>query len=144
MSENVSVTKPVRKFVLKTNRGFWKLFFLSLITFGIYSIVFYTSLGNDVNIIASRNDGKRTMNYCLLFFLLMPITCGIAAIVWFHKISNRIGGELVRKGINYRFSAGTFWLWNLLGALILVGPFIYIAKLCKAMNFICLSYNTEG
>jgi|GEM_PF-6546267 len=53
---------------LKTDRGFWKLFFLSLITLGIYPIVFWSGISNDINVIASRYDGKKTMHYCLLFF----------------------------------------------------------------------------
>ena len=59
---------------LKTDRGFWKLFFLSLITLGIYPIVFWSGISNDINVIASRYDGKKTMHYCLLFFVVNPLT----------------------------------------------------------------------
>ena len=56
------------------------------------------------------------MHYCLLTFVLAPITCGIALFVWFHNLSNRIGKELTRRGIGYGFSASTFWLWYVLGS----------------------------
>jgi len=36
---------------------------LSIITLGIYSIYFAATVGRDVNTIASKYDGKRTMNY---------------------------------------------------------------------------------
>ena len=129
---------------LKTNRGWLKAILLNLITFGIYGIVFYSNISTDINLIASRYDGKKTMHYCLLFFILAPLTCGIAAIVWFHKISARIGRELSRRGIAYSFGAGSFWGWNTLGAIIGIGPIIYLQKLCKAMNKLAEDYNTRG
>ena len=140
---NGSFTAPVNQ--LKTNRGWFKYVFFSLITFGIYSIVAFSNISNDVNIIASRYDGKKSMHYCLLFFLVAPITMGIAGIVWFHRISKRIGDELVRRGLPYRFGAGTYWGWNTLGLLLAgLGPLIYLHKLCKAMNLLCADYNARG
>lgn len=129
---------------LKTNRGMVKALLLSLFTFGIYGLIFYSSISSDVNTIATRYDGKKTMHFCLLFFLVAPITAGIAAIVWFHRISARIGNELYRRGVAYHFGAGSFWGWNVLGCLIFVGPFVYLHKLCKAMNLLCDDYNARG
>ena len=129
---------------LKTNRDLIKVILLSLVTLGIYGIVFYTCVGEDINAIASRYDGKKTMNYLIIVFLLSYLTLGIAPIVWMHKLSNRIGSELNRRGINYSFSAGTFWGWNVLGSLIIVGPFVFLAKMCTAMNELCAHYNVNG
>jgi hypothetical protein len=129
---------------LKTNKGLLKTILLSLITFGIYSLVVMSSVSNDINIVASRYDGKKTMHFCLLAFLVNPITFGIAGIVWYHKISNRIGAELKRRGIAYSFSAADYWLWNVLGSLIVVGPFIYLHKTFKATNLMCADYNING
>ena len=129
---------------LKINRGLVKFIFLTFITFGIYALVFYSCISSDINTIASRYDGKRTMHFCLLAFILTPITFGIAPIVWYHKLSNRIGAELSRRGINYTFSAGTFWGWNVLGSIIFVGPFVYLHKLCAAMNALSADYNVRG
>lgn len=130
---------------LKTNRGWLKLILLSIITCGIYGIVFYTKLANDVNTIASRYDGKKSMHYCLLFFIVGPITMEIATLVWIHRLSARIGNELTRRGIAYKFGAGSFWGWNVLGAFLFgIGPFIYLHKLCKSMNLLCADYNARG
>lgn len=129
---------------LKTNRGLLKFILLNLITFGIYSIVVFSSVSNDINVICSRYDGKKTMHYCLLLFIIGPLTFGIAYIVWFHKLSNRIGDELNRRNIAYSFSATDFWLWDVLASLIIVGPFVYIHKLFKAMNVLSENYNTYG
>ena len=135
-------TRPVGQ--LKTNKGLAKFIFLSLITFGIYALVVMSSVSSDVNVVASRYDGKKTMHFCLLFFLVGPLTLGIAYIVWFHNISSRIGGELKRRGIAYDFGAKDYWLWNVLGSLIVVGPFIYYHKLFKATNLMNADYNIKG
>lgn len=129
---------------LKTNKSLIKYILLNLITFGIYGLVVMSSVSTDINTIASRYDGKRTMHYCLLFFLVAPITFGIGYLVWNHKISARIGAELTRRGIDYSMSAGTFWLWGILGAIIVVGPFVYLHKLFKATNLLCEDFNARG
>ena len=90
--ENVVNTAPVGQ--LKTNKGLLKTILLSLITFGIYPLVVMSAVSNDINIVASRYDGKKTMHYCLLTFIVAPITFGIAGVVWSHRISYRIGAVL--------------------------------------------------
>ncbi len=129
---------------LSTNRSLLKLILLSIITCGIYGLIVLTSIGNDINVIASRYDGKRTMHFCLIAFVLTPITFGIASIVWIHKISDRIGSQLQARGINYSFNATAFWLWGVLGSFIVIGPFIYYNKLLTAMNLLSEHYNTNG
>jgi len=129
---------------LNANRGLIKLILLSVVTLGIYAIVFYCVLSRDINIMASRYDGKKTMHFALMLFIIGPITLGIGYLVWYHNLSNRIGSELNRRGLNYAFNAKTFWLWCVLGAFILVGPFIYLYKICKAFNMIAEHYNING
>lgn len=140
--ENVNTAPAIH---LKTNRGWFKFILLTIITFGIYAIVFYSKISTDINLIASRYDGKKTMHFCLLTFIIAPITLGIGAIVWIHRLSARIGNELARRGIAYGFGAGSFWGWGVLGSLLFgIGPFIYLHKLCKSMNLLCGDYNARG
>lgn len=129
---------------LKTNKGLLKSILFSLITFGIYPFVILSSVSNDINIVASRYDGKKTMHFCLLAFIIAPLTLGVGAIVWYHKISARIGAELDRRGIDYSFGATDYWLWNVLGTLIVIGPFVYLHKLFKAVNLMNADYNMKG
>lgn len=129
---------------LKANKSLLKFILLSAITFGIYAIVVMSSVSSDINIIASRYDGKKTMHYCLLIFIVAPVTLFIGALVWFNNISARIGNELRRRNIAYSFSATDFWLWFVLGSLIIVGPFVYYHKLFKADNLLCEHYNVNG
>ena len=114
------------------------------LTFGIYGIVVLSNVSTSINTAASRYDGKHTMHFCLVTFLFSWLTFGILPLVWFSKISTRIGNELTRRGINYSFSAKHFWLWGFLGSIIIAGPFIYYHRLLTAMNLICEDYNRVG
>ena len=139
---DIASAAPLRQ--LKTNRGLVKFILLSAITFGIYALVVMSTVGEDINTIASSHDGRNTMHYCIIALLLSWPTLGIASLLWYHNVSSRIGAELQRRGISYKLSAGTFWGWGFFGALIFVGPFIYIHKLLKAMNLLAADYNAKG
>ena len=128
---------------LPTHRGLGKMFWLGLITCGIYPMVIYSRMPEELNMVASRHDGERTQQFCFTG-ILGVLTLGIYIFVWFHKLCRRIGNELRRRELNYKFGAGTFWLWNILGSLILVGPFIFLHKLCKAMNKLNADFNEKG
>jgi hypothetical protein len=138
----VASTAPVGQ--LKTNRSLLKFILLSIITLGIYALIVLYGIADDLNAIAGRYDGKKTMNFALLVFLIGPITLGIAYFVWYHKMSNRIGNELRRRGINQTFSASIFWLWYVLGSFIVIGPFVYMHKLISASNKLAGHYNVNG
>ena len=138
----VSSTAPVGK--LSTSHGLLKFILLNILTLGIYGIVEMSVISSDINTIASRYDGKKTMHYCLLFFIVAGLTLGIGAIVWYHRLSARIGKELARRGISYSFGAGSYWGWNTLGCLIVVGPLVYMHKLFKSMDLLSAHYNTYG
>lgn len=129
--------------VLPTNRGLLKMLLLGLVTLGIYDVVILSRVVTELNITTSRYDGRRTMPFFAMS-TLAPLTLFIYTLVWYHGLSNRIGNELHRRGINYSFSASTFWLWNVLGCLILVGPFVYMHKFMKAINLINADFNVNG
>ena len=143
MEETVQNYNPPR-IPLRTNRGLLKLLLLSLITFGIYGIVVMSHISSEINEVATRYDGRKTMHFCLIYFIFGWLTLGIATLVWYHRISDRIGNELVRRQLPYRISAGTWWGWGFFGTLLVVGPFIYVHKLMKAMNTLNADYNVKG
>lgn len=126
-----------------TNRSLLKMFFLGLITFGIYDLVVWCKLITELNVTTSRYDGRRTMPFFAMTYLA-PLTLGILPMVWFHNLSERIGDELKRRDIDYKFGSSTYWLWSFLGSLILVGPLVYTHKLLKAMNMINEDFNLKG
>jgi len=139
--ENPHSIRPVGQ--LNTTRGLAKVFFLGIITLGIYPMVFYCNVTTDINIIAHRYDGRKTLHY-LAMSMLALLTLGVIYFVWAHKLCDRIRNEQKRRLGHYTIAPSTFWLWNILGALILVGPFIYIYKLAHSMNSIAAHYNENG
>lgn len=127
---------------LPTNRGLLKMALLGPITLGIYPLVVLCKISSEINKVA-RNDRKNTMHF-LLMLLLSPITLGIFTLIWYHNLCSRIGDELKRRNIPYNFGASDFWLWCMLGALIGVGPLVFIHKFMHAMNHLNGSYNQYG
>ena len=98
------------KLQLPVKRNLAKMIFLGILTLGIYPIVIWSRLVSEVNIVASRYDGKRTMSFFGML-LLVPFTLGIHSIIWTHKLCNRMGNELRRRGIARSFGAKDFWIW---------------------------------
>lgn len=75
MSENPNnVTAPVNNTApvsqLRTNRGLAKFIILSILTLGIYSLVVFAHISEETNVVCSRYDGQKTMNYWLLVFIV--------------------------------------------------------------------------
>lgn len=128
---------------LPTDRGLIKFILLSCVTLGIYALVVYTKIGNEVNKVCSPHDNKSSMNF-IVAWLLSYVTCGIVLLVWCHNLCNRIGNELIRRKLPYSFSANTFWGWGVLGSLIVVGPYVFVHKLFCAMNTLNADYNAKG
>ena len=97
---------------LPCERGLLKMLLLGILTGGIYPLVIYSRISMEINMVASRYDGQRTMHFLWMCFLA-PLTLMIYPFVWIHNLCNRMGGELHRRQINYRFSAASYWLWTL-------------------------------
>ncbi|KAB1654544.1 DUF4234 domain-containing protein [Pseudoclavibacter chungangensis] len=127
-----------------TNRSLTKFVLLGIITFGIYMIWSTARAGDDLNAIASRWDNRRSMNFWLLALVVGPLTLGIAPLVWWHVTSERIGNEQQRRGLPVTVTAADFWLWSILGAVIFVGPFIFMHKWLTGMNQLCADFNARG
>ena len=128
--------------MLSTNRRFWKWFFLSFITLGIYGIVFMCLYVRDLNTVC-RADGKKTMNY-IGMLLLSVITCGIYGMVWTYNLGKRLEQGAVMRGLPPQTSGGSLLCWQIFGSLIVVGPFIAQAKMINALNALCVDYNAKG
>lgn len=142
---NINNQNHAPRYQLKTNRGLLKFIVLSFITLGIYPLVLMSTMSSDINLIASPHDGKKTMHFCLLVFIVAPLTLGIGAIVWMHRFCNRIGSELIRRRIGRSFSAGTYWGWFVLGSFLFgIGPFVFYYKMLHSMNDLCADYNVNG
>lgn len=139
----VTVTTGLYKPNLATNRSLTKFILLGIVTFGIYMTYVIAQSGEDLNTMAARLDGKKTMNYWLMAYIVGPLTLGIGTLVWYNNFSGRIGTTMSARGMEPKVNASTWWLWGFLGILILVGPFVYFYKVLHAMNELCESYNEQ-
>lgn len=127
---------------LQTNRSMWKLVILSILTLGFYSIFFFIPLSGDLDEVDPKRERGKTMNY-IVAYILSFFTCSIVIAVWHYYIAGRVEEALQRRSIDYDFGTGEFWKWYFFGSFILVGPFVYFHKLCRAMNLLCESYNEK-
>lgn len=123
-------------------RSFLVFLLLTVVTCGIYPIIFYCLMNEDMNIICN-GDGKDNPN-CIIVILLMFITCGIYGIIWMYNQANRLQDEGNRYGLNIREDGTTILLWYLLGILLCgVGPIIAIYILIKNFNLVARAYNSN-
>ena len=133
-------TKEVKISKLPTNRNFWKFLILNILTLGIYSIWFLSPIPAELDKIDPKHDGSKTMSF-LAAYIIAYFTFGIVIDCWYYGITKRIEEAMIRRNIPSDFGTGPFWGWGILGSLIIIGPYVYLYKLCKAMNQLCESYN---
>ena len=127
---------------LKTNRKMWKLMLFGILTLGIYDIIFFISLSFDINKVSLRPERSKLMNY-IFAHILAVITFSIVLTVWHYQLAAKVEETLKDREIDYEFGTNNFWLWYFFGSFILIGPFIYFHKLCKAVNLLCEDYNKK-
>lgn len=93
---------------LPVNRGFWQVFFFTLLTFGIYGFYLYYAYAKETNI-ACKDDGKHTRGL-LAFILLSLITFGIYQIIWFASLIDRRGSFCENHGVQNRLTVSFYLL----------------------------------
>ncbi len=128
---------------LETNRSMWKLMLLNILTLGVYSIIFFIPFSFDLDKIAPKSDHSKTMNF-LFAYIFSLFTFSIVIVIWHYHIAVRVEEALSERNIDCEFGTKDFWIWYFLGSFILVGPFVYFHKLCKAMNLLCEDYNEKA
>ena len=94
---------------LRTKRGLLKFVLLGLITFGIYDIWQMSEGWGNLEPDRHASRRKRTMHYCLMFFIAGWLTFGIGWLVWNHRLSARIGTEQAARHLPVTVTAATYW-----------------------------------
>jgi CBS domain containing-hemolysin-like protein len=85
-----------------------------------------------------------SVSVVIITLILSYFTLAIVLDIWFYQITERVEEALDKCNIKYEFSTSDFWTYYILGSFVLVGPFIYMHKLCTAMNLLCEHYNNEN
>jgi hypothetical protein len=120
-------------------RGLVGLILLSLITFGIYGLYWIHKLAKDVNAIC-EGDGKKTGGLLKVWFFGL-ITFGIYDLVWIYMLGDRLQDNAPKYNLSFKESGGSVLLWFILGALIVIGPYIALHIIIKNTNALADEYN---
>ncbi len=126
--------------MIRTNRSFWKLFLFTIPTFGIYNIVFWFQLTQDLNEMGTNL--KKTPNY-ILVLCLSVLTLGIYHWVWFFYLCDKMQLIGEQYKIKVRPGAGTMLGLKTFGTFFLLGPLIANILAISNMNKIATAYNAS-
>ena len=108
-------------------------YIFSILTLGIYSLVFWGKYAKDVNDLC-EGDGKKTMKFKYVV-LLSIITVGIFGLVWRCKLANRLKDNAERYDLKFSEGGALVVIFSILG--LVLGDFILIKnfnKMAKAYN----------
>lgn len=125
--------------MVKTDRNFVTVLLLSIVTCGIYGLIFWYNYTEDLNKVCQR-DGKNTMNFILAMLLTM-VTCGIYGFVWYYQIGERLNENSKAYGVQNDLTGASLLLWMFVGSLIVVGPYVAMYKMINTMNALSVEYN---
>ena len=123
---------------MSTSRGALKFYLFSIITLGIYGLVFFSSLNRDVN---KCYEGEKQQCGLIVAILLSLITFGIYGLVWTIKLVNRVYNKAIAEHVETHKSAVFFILAHLLLSWTVICPILALSGLCKTANGICAKYN---
>lgn len=125
---------------MKANRSVLAFILLSVITFGIYTLFFWSKYAQDMNIVC-QGDGKHTRGiFARIIFSIL--TLGIYDLIWMYNVGERISANAHRRNIHCNITGGSILLWYILGSLIIVGPLIALHKMIHGLNDLCYAYNS--
>ena len=131
----VNWTRPVTE-----DRNFVLYVILTIITCGIYGLVFLYSMIQDVNTVCD-GDGEHTRGL-LGLILLSLVTCGIYSFYWYYCLGNRLAKNAPRYGMSFQENGTTVLLWMVIGSLLCgLGTWVANYIIIKNCNQLCAAYN---
>ena len=124
---------------VKLNRSFIGLILLSIVTFGIYPLFFWSKYAKDVNTICA-GDGKNTRGI-LAVIIFSFLTLGIYSLVWTYGMQKRLQENAGRYNAGMIAGGGSVLLWYIFGPILfgiggLVGLYIQV----DSMNRLAYNY----
>ena len=122
-------------------RSFVKALALCIVTLGIYMYFWIYKLAKDVNAIC-EGDGKTTAGLAKLI-LLGIVTFGIYIFIWLFRLGDRMQDIGPKYNVDIKEGGSTILLWYLLGASVIVGPFVAFYIIIKNVNALAEEYNKK-
>ena len=121
-------------------RSVLSLLLFSVLTLGIYPIVFWNKVSKEVELLC-EGDGKKTMKYVFVW-LLNFITFGLAGVVWRAKLAQRLKENAARYDLRFSESGAlTAFYEVVLFIAFLIGPCITRFILIKNLNAMGAAFN---
>ena len=129
---------------VNAKRSFIKYILLTMVTGGIYGLIFIHKLSKDINIVCD-GDGEHTDGLGKVI-LLSLITLGIYSYIWIYLVGERLYCNAPRYNRQLKNDGTSIIGWMVFGSLLCgIGPFVGIYKLIKNTNTLCEVYNaTHG
>ena len=85
---------------------------LSIVTLGIYGIIWYINLVNDTNRVCNDEHSSQSGG---MVFLLTLITCGIYGIIWFYNAGKRLEKAGKKYGKEISDNSVVYLIVNIVG-----------------------------
>ncbi len=85
---------------------------LSIVTCGIYGIIWFINLVDDVNRVCNDEDSNQSGG---MVFLLTLVTCGIYGIIWFYKAGKRMFNAGNKYGMQFADNSVLYLVLELFG-----------------------------
>ena len=95
-----------------TNRSIATCIILSLVTCGIYGIIWYINLVNDVNTVCQDEKSSQSGG---VVFLLTLITCGIYGWIWFYNAGKRMNEAGNKYNMNIADNSVMYLILTIVG-----------------------------
>ena len=94
------------------NRDLAVAIILSIVTCGIYGIIWYVNIVNDTNTICNDENSNQSGGMVLL---LTIITCGIYGIIWFYQAGKRLATAGQKYGMQISDNSLVYLVLHILG-----------------------------
>jgi len=85
---------------------------LTIVTCGIYGIIWFIKIVDSVNVICNDNDSKNSGG---MVFLLTLVTCGIYGIIWFYTAGKRMELAGRNRGVQISDNSVVYLILELVG-----------------------------
>lgn len=122
--------------------NFTKYLLLSLVTFGIYSIVVLWRFTKTVNALCN-GDEKESPNY-IVVFLLTLVTMGVYGLYWIYRQAERLQDIAPKYNCTITIKPMSILLWDSFGSLIIIGQPIAWYHMFKNVNRLIDNYNESN
>lgn len=94
------------------NRNLATAIILSVVTCGIYALVWFFNLINDVNTVCQDDKSNQSAG---TVFLLTLVTCGIYGIIWFYQVGSRMHAAGQRYGVQVDDNSTLYLILSIIG-----------------------------